>query len=133
MIILDTHALVWLSEGNSKLGTESLCLIDKALKENELFVSAISFWEVAMLIEKGRITMECSVTEWRISLMKHGLQEIPLAGDIAVESAQLVDFHGDPADRMIVATAIKSTANLCTADQKILDWKHGLATLNAKR
>ncbi|RLA23968.1 MAG: PIN domain nuclease [Gammaproteobacteria bacterium] len=133
MILLDTHALVWLSEGNSKLGTESLSLIDKALKENELFVSAISFWEVAMLSEKGRVTMECSISEWRSNLMKHGLQEIAVAGDVAIESTQLADFHGDPADRMIVATAIKSAASLCTADQKILDWDHRLATLNAKR
>jgi len=132
MILLDTHALVWLSEGNSKLGKESLILIDKALKENELFVSAISFWEVAMLIEKGRLTMDSSVSEWRSNLMKHGLQEIPLKGDAAIESAQLIDFHGDPADRMIVATAIKSTMNLCTADQKILDWNHEILRINAK-
>ena len=106
MILLDTHALVWLSEGNSKLGKESLSLIDNALKVNELFVSSISFWEVAMLVEKGRLTMDFSVLEWRSNLMKHGLQEIPLTGDIAIESAQLIDFHGDPADRMIVAAAL---------------------------
>jgi len=133
MILLDTHALVWLSEGNSKLGKESLSLIDNALKVNELFVSSISFWEAAMLVEKGRLTMDSSVSEWRSNLMKHGLQEIPLTGDIAIESAQLIDFHGDPADRMIVATAIKSTVNLCTADQKILDWNHDLLRVNAKQ
>lgn len=133
MILLDTHALVWLSEGNSKLGKESLSLIDNALKVNELFVSSISFWEAAMLVEKGRLTMDSSVSEWRSNLMKHGLQEIPLTGDIAIESAQLIDFHGDPADRMIVATAIKSTVNLCTADQKILDWNHDLFRVNARQ
>ncbi len=132
MILLDTHALVWLSEGNSKLGKESLNLIDHALKANALFVSTISFWEVAMLVEKGRITMDCSILEWQSSLIKHGLQEVSLTGGVAIESAQLIDFHGDPADRMIVATAIKATASLCTADQKILDWKHDLPRINAR-
>ena len=132
MILLDTHALVWLSEGNSKLGKESLSLIDKALKENELFVSAVSFWEVAMLVEKGRLTMDFSVMQWRSNLMRHGMQEISLTGDVAIGSAQLINFHGDPADRMIVATAIKSIMNLCTADQKILDWNNDLLRINAK-
>jgi len=132
MILLDTHALVWLSEGNSKLGKESLRLIDKALKENKLFVSAVSFWEVAMLVEKGRLSMDFSVSQWRSNLMKHGMQETPLTGDVAIGSAQLVNFHGDPADRMIVATAIKSKMNLCTADQKILDWGYDLIRVNAK-
>ena len=98
MILLDTHTLVWLSEGNAKLGVESLQRIDNALKENELFVSAISFWEVAMLIDKGRLHMDESVSIWRSNLMRNGLQEIPLTGSMAIQSATLQDFHGDPAD-----------------------------------
>ena len=133
MILLDTHTLVWLSEGNSKLGKESLSLIDNGLKANELFVSAISFWEVAMLVEKGRLTIDSSVSQWRSNLIKHGLQEIALKGNFAIESAQLIDFHGDPADRMIVATAIRASMSLCTADQKILDWNHDLLRINARR
>lgn len=132
MILLDTHTLVWLSEGNSKLGKESLSFIDNALKANELFVSSISFWEVAMLVEKGRLTMDSSVLQWRSNLMKHGMQEVALTGDAAIGSAQLINFHGDPVDRMIVATAIKSKMNLCTADKKILDWNDDLLRINAR-
>lgn len=132
MILLDTHALVWLSEGSSKLGKKSLVLIDEALQNNELFISTVSFWEVAMLIEKGRLTMDFSVSQWRLKLLKHDIQEIPLSGEVAIGSAQLINFHGDPADRMIVTTAIKSVMKLCTADQKILDWEDEVLRINAK-
>ena len=132
MLLLDTHALVWLSEGSDKIGGESVRLINKALKSNELFVSSISFWEVAMLSKKGRIELFLSIDAWRSDLINSGLQEIPLSGDIAINSALLDDFHGDPADRMIVATALKAGMTLCTADRKILEWQHSLHRINAK-
>jgi len=132
MILLDTHVLVWLSEGNRKLGQESIRLIDEALKSDQLFVSAISFWEVAMLVEKGRIELLHGVDLWRRSLIDNGLQEMSLSGDIAIQSALLKDLHGDPADRMIVATALNSAMTLCTADQKILGWQNKLQRVDAK-
>ena len=132
MILLDTHTLVWLCEGSHKLGDESVRLIDEALKASELYIASISFWEVAMLIEKGRIELSMNVTLWRRSLIDNGLQEIDLSGNIAIESALLANFHGDPADRIIVATAQDKTMSLCTADQKILSWKSNLHRINAK-
>ena len=133
MILLDTHALVWLSEGSNKLGKGSIELIDESLKLNELFVSSISFWEVAMLVEKGRIESLLNIALWRDSLIEHGLQELNLTSDIAIESASLENFHGDPADRMIVATASHSAMTLCTADEKILAWKNKLRRVDAKQ
>ena len=85
-----------------------------------------------MQVEKGRLTMQMSVELWRKSLIANGLQEIPLTGNIAIQPALLNDFHGDPADRMIVATALESTAKLCTADQKILAWNQQLQRFDAK-
>lgn len=133
MIVLDTHALIWLVEGNPKLGKKSRSLMDGALKAEELFVSVVSFWEVAMLIEKRRLEMQMSVNLWRKSLIDNGLKEVDLTGDMAIYSAQLNNFHGDPVDRMIVATAINLTATLCTADEKILDWDQGLMRLDARQ
>lgn len=133
MILLDTHALVWLDEGNERLGKQSLSLINEAFKSEKLFVSAISFWEVAMLVEKGRLDMQIDVDSWRQQLIANGLQEISLAGNTAIHSALLKDFHGDPADRMIVATAIHLTATLCTADKKILSWDNDLLRLDAHK
>ena len=133
MMLLDTQALVWLSEGSDLLGSNALTLIDSALKKSELFVASISFWEVAMLVEKKRLNMDISVPVWRSNLLSGGLQELPLTGSTAIQSAQLSDFHGDPADRMIVAAAINAEATLCTADKKILAWEHAIVRVNAKQ
>lgn len=132
MILLDTHTLVWLDEGSDRLGEVALSHINSALAEDELFVATISFWEVAMLANKSRITIPMGVKKWRASLLENGLKETDLNGTTAIESAMLDDFHGDPADRMIVATALHTNAILCTADQKILDWKSDLKCLDAR-
>jgi len=133
MILLDTHVLVWLDQGSHQLGSKSLALVDEALKSSELFVSAISFWEIAILVEKGRLEMQMKVENWRQSLLDNGLTEVDLSGDIAIQSAQLQNFHGDPADRMIVATAIGLSATLCTADMKILSWAQDLGRFDAHK
>ncbi len=133
MILLDTHALVWLDEGNSKLGKQALSLIDQSLQSKTLFVASISFWEIAMLVAKGRLEMQMSVALWRQSLIENGLQEIALNGNIAIQSALLTNFHGDPADRIIVATAIESTLTLCTADQQILSWEQNLLRCDTRK
>ena len=75
-----------------------------------------------MLIEKQRLTMQLELADWRFELLQAGLLEIPLRGTTAIHAGQLRLFHGDPADRMIVATAIENGATLMTADDKILSW-----------
>ena len=122
MLLLDTHVLIWLDEGNSRLGKIALQKIIQSLSSNQLGVAAISFWEVAMLIEKQRLVMQTELDVWRSELLKTGLIEIPLRGSTAIRAGQLRMFHGDPADRMIVATAIENGATLMTADTKILSW-----------
>lgn len=127
MILLDTHVLVWLDMGNPRLGGKALQLIDRTLADDELFVSVMSFWEVAMLATNGGIELPSEVSQWRRDLLDKGLQELPLHGGMAIRAAELRDFHGDPADRMIVATAMDISASLVTADARILDW-HGLSS-----
>lgn len=75
-----------------------------------------------MLIAKGRLSMKAELDMWRTALLNAGLVEIPLQGLTAIRAGQLTAFHGDPADRMIVATAIENSAALMTADEKILSW-----------
>ena len=123
MILLDTHVLIWLDEGNTRLGRATLKKINAALIEGNLAVSAISFWEVAMLAQKDRVEIRMEIDVWRRELLESGLNEIPLLGTIAVRAGGLLDFHGDPADRMIVATALETPATLVTADEKILAWE----------
>lgn len=133
MILLDTHVLIWLDEGNEQLGTESLALINEAYHKYELIVAAITFWEVAMLVSKSRIELSMDGLEWRSDLLKSGMLEIPTDGHIGILAAQLDDFHGDPADRLIMATAIKQQATLITADKKILQWRGPVPCLDARR
>ena len=123
MLLLDTHALVWLDEGSSRLGAIALQTIIESLPTGQLGVATISFWEVAMLIEKNRLTMHTELDVWRSDLLQAGLIEIPLQGKMAILAGQLQMFHGDPADRIIVATAIENGATLVTADEKILSWE----------
>lgn len=122
MLILDTHVLVWMDEGSSRLGKSAIQRIDEALAGGQLGVGTISFWEIAMLVEKGRLSMKTEVGIWRKELLQSGLVEIPLNGMVAIRAGQLISFHGDPADRIIVATAIENSAALVTADEKILSW-----------
>lgn len=133
MILLDTHVLVWLDMGSPRLGRKALQSIDKALADDELAVSAMSFWEVAMLAGEGRIELPCEVGQWRKELLDKGMQEIPLHGDAAIRAGELRNFHGDPADRMIVATVMELSASLVTADERILSWSGLASKINAAR
>ena len=123
MILLDTHVLIWLDVGDSRLGSESLSAIDSAFDSDELAVASISFWEIGMLVAKGRLDMSIDLNVWREELLKNGLYEQPMTGKIGLRAAGLSDFHGDPADRIIVATAMEFSAELITADNKILRWQ----------
>lgn len=131
MIILDTHVLVWLDEGNTRLGRKTRELIDNSLNNEELAVSAISFWEVAMLVRKQRLSLLTTVSKWAQDLLRQGLIEKPVDSGIGIMAGELRGFHGDPADRLIMATAIANSATLFTADKKILDWEGSLQCHNA--
>lgn len=122
MLLLDTHVLIWLTEGSQRLGSEALDQINLAFEKNRLGVATISFWEIAMLIQKERLEFDMKLDTWRSDLLQNGLQELTLAGTTAIRAGELSNFHGDPADRIIVATAIENAATLVTADKKILTW-----------
>ena len=131
MIVLDTHVLVWLREGSKKLGGKSRRLIDRALAADELAVSAISFWEIATLVEKRRLRVDGDVEAWRRDVVGDGVIEIPVDGGIGVAAARLA-LHGDPADRIIVATAQRAGARLVSADEALLDWSGVVRRLDAR-
>ncbi|TSA13109.1 MAG: type II toxin-antitoxin system VapC family toxin [Betaproteobacteria bacterium] len=133
MILLDTHALLWMDADDPTLGRTARRAIDQAWKEQQIAVSAISFWECAMLHARGRITLPQSPLAWRGDLIAAGLVEWPIDGDIAVLAAELAMAHKDPADRFIVATAISHRASLLTADTRLLRWKHALKRLDARK
>lgn len=131
MMVLDTNALLWLRTGSSALGARARNGIEFALREGELAVSAISFWEVAMLKSKNRINFPEDVSLWRSELLRDGLNEIPIDGDIAVRAIRLEGLPADPADRIIVATA-QAGNRLVTADRRILIWNGPLIKVDAR-
>lgn len=133
MILLDTHALLWLATGSERLGARARRFADRALAGDELCVSAVSFWEVAMLAAKERLALARPPARLRVELLAGGLVEVPLAGDVAIAATQLEGFHADPADRFIVATAQAVSATLLTADSRILDWPGRLKRHDARR
>ncbi len=132
MIVLDTHALVWLDQDIPLLGPRSRDLADVALAEDRLAVCAISFWEVAMLAGKGRIAMSLPVADWRRDLLAAGLRELPVDGAVGIGAALLEGLHPDPADRSIVAATLAVGGLLVTADQRLLGWSGPLGRQDAR-
>ena len=132
MILLDTHAALWLRAGDARLGPVARAEIERAWQAEEVAVSAMSFWEMAMLREKGRIEYPDDVSRWRLEQLGQGLIEIPVDGEIGIRANGLRDFHADPADRIIVATAMNGH-ELVTADRRILDWSGQLRCVDAAR
>jgi PIN domain nuclease of toxin-antitoxin system len=123
MMLLDTHVLVHYASDNGKLGKRARAAIDRALARDELFVSALSFWEVAMLVAKDRLALDTTVSAFRAAALATGIQEEAVDGEIAIAAGELPDRHGDPVDRMLVATALVRGRTLLTADAILLAWK----------
>ena len=132
MMLLDTHTALWLRSGDTRLGPIAQATIQAAWESGEVAMSAISFWEMGMLQSKGRITYPEDVGVWRREQLRQGLIEIPVDGEIGIRANTLADFHDDPADRIIVATALQGH-ELVTADRRILAWPEPLQRLDARR
>lgn len=134
-ILLDTHVWLWHISGEETLSHRIINLIDTAASRHELFISAISVWEIAMLANKRKIVLNTSCLSWiNASLSLPGITLIPLSPEIAVESCQLPDnFHGDPTDRILAATAKIENLTLITRDKKLLVYgaKKHISTLSA--
>jgi PIN domain nuclease of toxin-antitoxin system len=121
-LLLDTHVLIWLAEGLPELPAKSRRLINEAKREHGVAVSAISFWEVAMLAHKGRIAVNRPVRAWREEVLSEGgIEEIPVTGEIGIEAVRLPGaLHDDPADRILAATARLHGLGLGTRDKRLL-------------
>ena len=132
MLIMDTHTLVWLRYGDSRLGNDARRESELAWRNNDAAVSAFTFGEVAMLRAKDRVDSPDDVAAWRRELLGQGLIEIPVDGDIGIRANTLANFHADPADRIIVATALGGH-RLVTADERILGWSGSLDRLDARQ
>lgn len=127
MIVLDTHALVWWANGDERLSPKAHKAIgDEQKAHGRICISAISAWEIAMLVHKNRLVLAMDVDDW-LDVVKDidGVEIVPLSPHVLVQSTRLPGaFHADPADRMIVAFAREHNAVLVTADGRIQRYSH---------
>lgn len=125
-LLLDTHIWLWLACGvQGKIRPSTLRAIEQAGQRRDLFISIISVWEIALLESKRRIVLPMPTQKWVARALDNpGIKLIALdEPEIVLDSCQLPEeFHADPADRFLVATARARNAVLVTADQRILDY-----------
>ncbi|MBL4900599.1 MAG: type II toxin-antitoxin system VapC family toxin [Colwellia sp.] len=127
MLVIDTHVLVWFVNGSKELSTTAKKAIEAVLaKDGEIIISSISAWEISMLIEKKRLVLSMDIESWLGQAEQiEGFRFMPVDNEIGYKSTMLPgEFHKDPADRIIVATARKLAVPLVTADEKIRDYEH---------
>jgi len=126
LIVLDTHTWVWYVASPERLSVSAKERIDSEAREIQVHISSISCWELALLVKKGRLELTLEVEEWiaRSEALPF-LRFVPVDNRIAVLSNHLPgEFHEDPADRIITATALTMGAALITKDRKIQDYPH---------
>ncbi|MDH5533802.1 MAG: type II toxin-antitoxin system VapC family toxin [Candidatus Pacebacteria bacterium] len=126
MIVLDTHALIWWVNDNGELSAKAHKVIKQAQDKNAIYISAISLWEIAMLVKKGRLKLSMDVETWINKVLSLPMLNcIDINPEIAIRSVNLPDFiHPDPADRMIIATSLNKGMKLVSKDEKILKYKN---------
>lgn len=127
MIVLDTHVLIWWVSDDERLSAPAAEAIKRELENNgQILVSAITPWEIAMLLEKGRMALGMDLDEWLSAVESiECVSVVPISPRVAVQSVRLPgEFHKDPADRLIVALARELNAPLLTADDKIQCYPH---------
>jgi PIN domain nuclease of toxin-antitoxin system len=121
LIVLDTHAWLWHATDDTRLSRRARAEIENA---QTLGVHPVSCWEVAMLVEHGRLRLRIPVSEWvAAALERPKVELLPFFASAAVRAAGLgKEFPSDPADRFIVATALELGASLVTGDRRIHEW-----------
>ncbi|MCA6597230.1 MAG: type II toxin-antitoxin system VapC family toxin [Pseudanabaena sp. M046S1SP1A06QC] len=122
MIVLDTHIWIWWVHGDPKLSQTAKIAIESH-ESLAIGISVISCWEIAKLVEYNRLTLPCEISEWFEKALSYpAVQLLDLTPQIAITSTQLVNFHRDPADQIITATAKVYDCPLVTMDTKILGY-----------
>jgi PIN domain nuclease of toxin-antitoxin system len=125
LLLLDTHCWLWAQLGLiQRLSRAALQAIQRGESEGTLRISAISIWELAMLEKRGRVALPMNIRMWiDQALSKPGIAVAPLTPEIMIESVHLPgDVHGDPADRMLAATARILSATLVTKDERLIHY-----------
>lgn len=122
-LLLDTHIALWLDSGSADLREATRAAIDMCwLGGGMIYLSAVSAWEIALLVDCGRIELDVPISRWiERFLDRPSVEAVPLSLGAACGSYQLHHLeHRDPADRLLIATAIELACPLVTYDERIL-------------
>ncbi len=121
MLILDTHALYWwVNRTPDKLEQRQIDTIETA---ESLAISAMTCWEMAWLVKHGRIILQLPVSDWLDQIEANGVVIIPVSRAIAERAVSLPEHHKDPADRIIIATAVEHQAQLISVDGRFPNYQ----------
>jgi PIN domain nuclease of toxin-antitoxin system len=127
MILLDTHAIVFDAVAPERLTRRAAGVIERAASQGSLACSDISLWEIAMLATRGRLDLGVDAAVFMDrAIQARALAVLPITPQIAVLAQNGMFAHGDPADRIVAATALHHRARLVTADERL----HGLKGLS---
>jgi PIN domain nuclease of toxin-antitoxin system len=122
-LLLDTHIALWLDSGDDHLRSSTRALIDGCWQNGgAIRLSAVSVWEIALLVDSRRIELDLPIEAWITRfLQRPGIESAPLGHRAASRSYRLHQLeHRDPADRLLIATAIELACPLVTYDERIL-------------
>jgi PIN domain nuclease of toxin-antitoxin system len=116
-VLLDTHVLLWWKADRRRLSAAARRQLDDAA---EVLVSPMTFWEIAMLVDKQRIALDRPTATWSHDLLAEDRMALaPVSPDIAIAAGELNPFQGDPVDRILTATAVEIGVPLLTKDARI--------------
>ncbi len=121
-LLLDTHIALWLENGDARLRPSTLSLIEACWRQGgTIFLSAVSVWEIAQLVDRGRIELARPLEDWMARFVDlPGIAAVPLSHGAAAGAYRLRDYeYRDPADRLLIATAIERACPLVTYDARI--------------
>jgi PIN domain nuclease of toxin-antitoxin system len=113
-LLLDTHVFLWVNADDPKLSKKARRLIDEA---QEVFVSSVVFWELAIKISRG--DLDADLDELKLALYGNSFTILPVTVEHACATAALPWHHKDPFDRMLVAQAITEPLRLLTVDRQL--------------
>ena len=121
MVVVDTHALVWQLNADAKIGRRARARLERALAREELCVSAVTFWEISLLVSRDRLRLDTTATHFRWRVLEMGIRELAVGGEVALQAAALAPELVDPVDCFLAATALTHGATLMTADERLLE------------
>ena len=126
MIVLDTHAWIWFVSNPKLLSVKAKKAVESAVQKKVVYISSISVWEVAFLVMRNRLKLTMQVSDWiHKSELLPFMKFVPVTNSIALRSVNLpTPLHNDPADRIIIATAMSLGASVVTKDEKIRNYFH---------